>query len=98
MPLTRPAPTDYLDTPGVELDLLLGEYADAIDATEAKANAALMAISYRAHILYRQSGVTYRGAVVPSLLNRDARYHAERSPVAYQAICLRRTYRTTSVP
>jgi len=57
-----------------------------------------MAISYRAHILYRQSGVTYRGAVVPSLLNRDARYHAERSPVAYQAICLRRTYRTTSVP
>jgi len=43
MPLPRPAPSDYLDTPGVELDLLLDEYADAIEATEATANAALPA-------------------------------------------------------
>lgn len=66
-----------------------------------------MATSYRAHILYRQPLVTYRGiaAFTPSLLDRDARYHAERdaqyhaerSRISYQALCFRRTYRTTSV-
>ena len=32
--LTRPQATDYLDGAGVELDLVLGEYADLIEATE----------------------------------------------------------------
>jgi len=33
--LTRPQATDYLDGAGVELDLVLGQYADVIEATEA---------------------------------------------------------------
>ena len=55
-----------------------------------------MAISYRAHILYRQSGVTYRGALAPTLLDGDARYRAERPLTTYRVGLLRRTYRTTS--
>jgi len=35
LPLPRPGPTDELDDPGYELDLLLGQYADEIEAAHA---------------------------------------------------------------
>lgn len=42
-PLPRPSPTDYQDAPGTELDLLWDQLCDVVEATEAKANAALPA-------------------------------------------------------